>query len=251
MVVVNVVLVTWLLPARGLDSAWVDVPILLAVGAGVGLLNGVLVALLRFQPIIATLCTFFVLGGLAEAISPNQAIAGPNWTTSLGEKLGFFPGALVLIAVPLVLWLLLGLTSFRRTLLAVGSSDTAAYSAGVNVTAVRLAAYCLGGVFAAVGGIALTALVESSQSDQATAFTVLALAAVALGGTPIGRGGRGGMVGSLFGALSIYLIQTLLGAAQVSSAYLQLVYGAMLLTGIVIGARMQLAGRAGVRAVRA
>jgi ribose transport system permease protein len=242
MVVTNVALVTWLIPDGALNSAWIDIPIVLAGGAAVGLLNGLLVAVLRYQPIIATLCTFFVLGGLATTISGSETVVGHNWTSHLAGTVAIVPGALILMAIPALVWLLLARTSYRRNLYAVGANDATAYSAGVNVAAVRVIAYGFGGMFAAVGGIALTALVQSSQADQATAFTVLALAAVALGGTPIG-GGRGGMLGSVLGAVAIYLMQELLGAAHVSSSWLQLVYGGMLVVGVVVGASTQVAGR--------
>jgi ribose transport system permease protein len=67
-------------------------------------------------------------------------------------------------------------------------------------------------------------------------FTLVALAGVALGGTSF-AGGRGGMAGSVLGAACIYLIQTLLSALNVEPTWLQVAYGAMLLTGVLVGAR--------------
>ena len=77
----------------------------------------------------------------------------------------------------------------------------------------RVLAYSLGGAFAAVGGVALTALVSSTQASGFAQYTLIALAAVALGGTQLG-GGRGGLVASLLGACCIYFMQTLLGALE-------------------------------------
>jgi ribose transport system permease protein len=96
-------------------------------------------------------------------------------------------------------------------------------------------------VFAAIGGIAFTVLVQSSQSQSTELYTLEALAAIALGGTPL-YGGRGGMVCSFFGATALYLVQTLLSAAQVSASWLNLVYGLMLVVGVVVGARVNRAG---------
>jgi ribose transport system permease protein len=236
MVGVNVVRVVWLLPHTGLDSVWIDVPILIGIGTGVGVINGLLVSVLRYKPMIATLCSFFVLSGLALKISANPIAARSNWTTDLAVKLGPIPGALVLILIPLLIWECLSRTSYLRTLYAVGGNDATAFSAGVDVVRTRLVAYGLGGLFAAIAGIALTALVQSSEASSVTTYTLVALAAVTLGGTPIG-GGRGGLVGPLFGALSIYLLQTLLTALNVSSTWLQLVYGILLVFGILVGAR--------------
>lgn len=236
-VLINVVLVISLLP-HGVDSAWACVPILLTLGAVVGAVNGLLVAVLRYQPVIATLCSFFVLIGinLKVGASPHPAPAG-NWTADLGDKVGPVPGALILLAVPVVVWLLLARGAYQRTLYAVGGNDVTAFSAGVDVAATRVVAYAIGGLFAAVAGISLSALVQSSQGTASAQYTLIALAAVALGGTQLG-GGRGGLLGSALGALAIYLIQTLLSALSVPPTWLQVVYGGMLVIGVIVGARI-------------
>lgn len=230
----NILLVHHLLPG----SAWADIPLLLAVGAAVGAANGILVAVLRYQPVIATLCSFFILVGvnLKMGATPKAAAAG-NWTTGLGDQVGFLPGALLLLAIPAVVWFGLSRTAYHRQLYAVGGNDATAFSAGVDVTATRVVAYAIGGLFAAVGGIALTALVQASQAPSSATYTLIALAAVALGGTVLG-GGRGGLLGSFFGALTIYLLQTLLSALSVPPTWLNFVYGAMLLVGVIVGAAL-------------
>ncbi len=237
-VLANVILIEWLLPHSGLDSAWVGIPLLMLIGAAIGAVNGFLVAVLRYQSVIATLCTFFVLAGVVAKISPTPSTpqAG-NWTVNLADKVGPIPGALLLMAIPLAIWLALSFTAYHRNLYAVGGNDATAFSAGINVTATRIIAYALGGCFAAVGGIALTALVQSTQSAGFAQYTLIALAAVALGGTSF-AGGRGGLIASLLGAVCIYLMQTLLGAAGVSSSWLNFVYGAMLVAGVVVGAKL-------------
>lgn len=230
--VVNVVLIVELLPSA-VGASWLAIPLLLVLGTAVGLVNGLLVAVLRFQPVIATLCTFFVLGGVALRLAPQPAPTSGNWTGELGRM----PWPLVLIAVPAVIWLLLGRTPFLRSLYAVGANDAAAFSAGVPVTAVRVLAYGLGGLFAAVGGIALTAFVQTADATLAVQYTLVGIAAVVLGGTPIG-GGRGGLLGSLLGAITIFLLQNLLSSAHVPAVWLQVVYGLLLLGGVLLSARL-------------
>ena len=78
---------------------------------------------------------------------------------------------------------------------------------------------------------------SSTQASGFAQYTLIALAAVALGGTQLG-GGRGGLVASLLGACCIYLMQTLLGALEVSSAWLNFVYGCLLVAGVVVGAKL-------------
>ncbi len=228
---VNCLLVATLF-AHGLGSPLVAIPILLVVGAAAGCVNGLLVVVGRLQPVIATLATFFVLSGLALRISPAPVTAGDNWTKELAGMLGPVPGGLLTMGVPVLIWVALGRTEFVRNLYAVGGDDVAAFSAGVNVAAVRVGAYVLSGVFATIGGIALTAVIQTSQASLAATYTLIALAAVSLGGTSL-AGGRGGVTGSLLGATSIFLLQESLAAAGVPTSYVQLVYGLLLIVGVV------------------
>jgi ribose transport system permease protein len=238
-IVVNTILVAWFLPHSGLDSAWVAIPLLCLIGAAIGAVNGVLIAVFRYQPVIATLCAFFILSGVALKVAPNpKTVQDVSWLSSLGDQVGPIPGALFLIAIPVILWLALSRTSFHRNLYAVGGNDATAFSSGVDVAATRIIAYALGGLFAAVAGIALTALVMSTQASNVAAYTLIALAAVALGGTPLG-GGRGGLLGSVLGAFCIYELQTLLSALNVSATWNQVVYGGLLVVGVVVGAQLQ------------
>jgi ribose transport system permease protein len=239
-ILINVIFVSGLLKS-GITSGWLDIPILLAIGTGIGLINGLLVARLRFQPVIATLCSLFIISGLAMKIAGNPVSAPPNWSASLIGRVGPLPGAVYLMAAPALIWFGLGRTPFHRALYAVGGNDATAYSAGVNVFRTRLLAYGLNGMFAAIGGIAFTVLVQSTQASSTSLYTLVALAAVALGGTPL-YGGRGGLVCSFFGALALYLVQTLLSAAQIPATWLDLVYGVLLVAGVIVGARVSHVG---------
>jgi ribose transport system permease protein len=241
-VLINVVFVSWLLRG-GITSGWLDIPILLAIGAGIGIGNGLLVARLRFQPVIATLCSLFIISGVAMKIAGNPVTAPANWSAALIGNVGPLPGAVYLLAAPALIWFALSRTPFHRALYAVGGNDATAHSAGVDVFRTRLLAYTLNGLFAAIGGIAFTVLVQSSQASSTTLYTLEALAAVALGGTPL-YGGRGGMVCSFLGATALYLVQTLLSAAQISATWLNLVYGVMLVAGVIVGARVSRTGAA-------
>ena len=234
--VINVFLVAKLLGNHSLDSPLVAIPIVLALGTGIGLVNGITVGILRFPPVIATLCMFFVLNGVSLDIAP-QPVSAPesNWTNDLAGNVLGIPGPLFLIAAAIIVWLLLRRTPLIRHLYAVGASDTAAFSAGVNVTAVRMFAYMLDGFFAAIAGIALTVLVQSGDPTLAGQYTLIAIASVVLGGTPVG-GGRGGLLGSVLGAATIFLLQNFLTSIHVPAVWLQVAYGAMLLAGVLIGA---------------
>jgi ribose transport system permease protein len=232
----GILLVAGLLP-HWYGSPVIAIPLVLVAGAAVGAVNGTLVAVLRFQPVIATLGMFIVLTGAAQSLVGTPASATDSWLSDVGGSLGPVPGALLLLAAPLLLWAGLRRTAYIDTLYAVGDSDTAAFSAGVDVVRTRVIAYALGGLFAGVAAIAVSALLLSANASLGTQYSLIALAAVALGGTPL-RGGRGGLVGSLLAAASIYLLQTLLSEVGVSVSWLQVVYGVVLAVGVLVSARL-------------
>lgn len=233
----NILIVTVLIPA-GLGDPWVLIPLILVFGAALGTVNGVLVAVLRFPAIIATLCTMFVLIGVNLRLAPQPASGSIPWIDALTGRAGLFPNALVVIVIPFLVWFALGRTSYLRNLLSAGGDQIAAYSAGVPVTATRLLSYTLGGLFAGIGGLMLTSLLRSADASQAATMVLVGLAAVALGGTAF-TGGRGGLLGSLAGAVCIVLIQNLLTALSVSSLWVNAIYGALLIVAVVIGAQAQ------------
>lgn len=233
---VSIMIVAVLIP-HGLGGAAVVIPIALGIGIGVGLINGVLVTVLRYQPVLATLCTLFVLEGASMKLLSQPESGSTAWLAHLGGTVGPIPGALILIVIAVLIWIALGRLPYLRALYAAGGDDVASYSAGVNVTAVRIIAYALGGLFAALAGIALVAATQSADASQSIQYTLPALAAVAIGGTSL-LGGRGSLAGSIAGAAIVFLIQTLLDSLAVSDLWLQLVYGALLIGAIVLSSTL-------------
>jgi ABC-type sugar transport system ATPase subunit/ribose/xylose/arabinose/galactoside ABC-type transport system permease subunit len=228
------VVIEVMLLGHGITSAFVVIPVAVAVGALIGLLNGLLVNYGRYQAVVATLCMNFILSGFALGYAPAPVSGTTGWLTSLGATVGGVPGGLILLAVPLLAWWGLNRTPFVRTLLAVGGSETTAYTAGVNVAAVRTLAYTFGGAIAGLAGVAIVAQLHQAEADAGfvTPFILLAIAAVAIGGNSLG-GGRGGLAGALLGAVVIFLIENLLGAVGLSSFWSQAVYGATLILAVV------------------
>ena len=241
----NAVYIVWLAP-NGLGGA-VSVPIILGLGLAVGLLNGLLIIVLRVQAIVVTLAMFFSLQGVVLLVAPNPvSLSGSGWIQHLAGSVGPIPGGVFTIGLPLLIWFSLRLVPLGRLLYAVGSNDTTAFSSGVNVNAVRVASYGLGGLFAGIGGLALTGLVNSANASSSTEYTLVAIAAVVLGGTPL-VGGRGGLVGPLLGAFSIYLMQNLLATFAINPAYLQIVYGGILIVAVVLGGAVSRESGGGLR----
>jgi ribose transport system permease protein len=244
-VLTNSVFIVYLLP-HGLGGA-VCVPIMLGIGLAVGLVNGLLIVGLRVQPIVVTLAMYFSLQGIDLLIAPNPvSVNSTGWLEDLAGSVGPISGGLLSIGIPMLIWFGLRFVPFRQLLYAVGSNDATAFSSGVNVNAIRVASYALGGLFAGFGGLALSGLVNSADASNATEYTLVAMAAIVLGGTSL-SGGRGGLVGPLLGAFSIYLVQNLLATFSINPAYLQIVYGGILIVAVVLGGAASGATGGGLR----
>jgi ABC-type sugar transport system ATPase subunit/ribose/xylose/arabinose/galactoside ABC-type transport system permease subunit len=238
------VVVEVMLLGHGITSAVVIIPVAVATGALIGAVNGVLVNYGRYQAVVATLCMNFILSGFALGYAPSPVSGTTGWLTDLGARAGGVPGGLILIAVPLLAWWGLSRTPFVRTLLAVGGSETTAYTAGVNVAAVRTLAYAAGGAIAGLAGIAIIAQLHQAEADAGfvTPYILMALAAVALGGNAM-TGGRGSLLGALLGAAIIFLIENLLGAVGLSGYWSQAIYGVTLIIAVVFAARTRIRRR--------
>lgn len=234
MTFINCLFVSVLVP-MGLGSPGASIPIVILIGAAAGALNGFLVAVIRLQPVVATMGTLFLFMGAALIVSPTPSTVTGSWTRILATNIGGFPGALLLIVPVFLLWWLLHRTAFVRNLLAVGDDDVSAFGAGIDVKSVRVIAYSLGGVIAALGGLALTGVTQSSEPSLATVYALIGIAAVVIGGTDLG-GGKGGLLGSAIAAGAVYLLQQLLTALGVQATVIRLGYGLLLVLGVVLSA---------------
>lgn len=233
MTLTSILFVGYLTPA-GLGG-YEAIGILVVLGALIGGLNGLIVVLLRLPAIVVTLAMMFVITGINLRLAPRPVILFDGWAMNLASSIWIIPGGLITIGIPLILWLLLMRTAFGRNLYAVGGSDATSFSAGINVPLVRILSYVIGGIIAAIGGLALTALVSSVDASASSAYIITAITAIALGGITL-AGGRGGMIGAIAGAAVIFLVQNMLTIFGVSQVWLNLVFGALLLFAIVSSA---------------
>jgi ribose transport system permease protein len=225
---VNALIVQELLVQHGLTSPLVIVPFAILCGIGSGLVNGTLTAVLRLQPIVATLGTYLVYGGVTLWLVPTPGGSVPNWIANLSGTTSVVPIAAVLVG-----WFGLTRLPFYDHLMATGGDDRAAFTSGVSVVWVRMGAYILAGILAAVAGISLTGLLGSVDPNVGPTYTLTAVAAVALGGVSL-AGGRGGMLGAVAGAIDIFLVQNILTYLNASSFTLEAAYGAILVVAVVL-----------------
>jgi ribose transport system permease protein len=209
-------------------------------GIACGAINGALVVYGRLQPIIATLATGAVYYGLALTIRPVPGGSiDPEFAIALTSQLfGVVPTTLViLLAVVLVVWIPFQMSMTGRGCYAAGSSESAAYMTGIVVWRSRLAAYMLGGLLAALGGLLLTAMTLSGDASVSSGgtYTLSSIAAVVIGGTSL-MGGAGGAIGSIFGAFALRAVSDLLFVFDIQPLVQPLIQGLILLAAVSLGA---------------
>jgi len=239
---VNVVIVAVM---AALGDGGLSVLAAMAVGVGVGLacglVNGFVVAALRLQAIVATFATSILFTGMALYVMPVAGTPAPAtfWRTYGGRILDIpfvFWAALVLA----VLLYLLARTRLALQLLAVGDDAQGAYQSGLPVTAIRMRGYALCGLFAALAAFCITGDTASGDPLVGGKMTLFSIAAVVLGGSAL-AGGYGTVVGSVFGALIIGLINSLVYFVGTPSQWQNLVQGLAILialmAGILVGRR--------------
>lgn len=175
----------------------------LAVGAGCGLVNGVLIGYGRMVPFIATLAMYISARGLAERISggQTQVVRETGFTTPLrGALLGIPVLIWIFAAVVVVGWVVLQRTTFGRRTFAVGGNPEAARLAGIDVRRHTALLYVIGGLCCGIAAMMVVARTTSGASTNGQFYELDAIAAVVIGGTLL-TGGRGSLVGTLIGVL--------------------------------------------------
>jgi len=208
----------------------------LIVGVAVGLINGVLISYGRLVPFIATLAMLVSARGLAAQISGKQTQVSANDTINsiattklLGVPLLVWILALVVAAG----WVLLNRTTFGRRTVAVGGNPEAARLAGINVKWHTVLLYALSGLCCGLAAIMLTSQATSAQAAMANLYELDAIAAAIIGGTLL-SGGRGTIVGALFGVLVFSTITNLFAINNLSTEVQNMVKGGIIVAAVLI-----------------
>ncbi|MFN3644328.1 MAG: ABC transporter permease [Gemmobacter sp.] len=226
---------------------WAGVAAALAVGLVGGAVNGVLVAYVGILPFIATLGTLTIFSGAAFLTSGGKTIFG---RAIPAEFAGFARGGLpldalgldgarlpwltvVALAVLALVWVLLEHTVFGRRLYAIGGNRTAAELAGLAVRRLRLAAFAITGLGAAVAGLMYASRVASANPTQGAGLMLDAIAAVFLGMT-MGRAGEPRVLATLVGVLILGVLNNGLTQMNVDSYVREILVGSIVLTAVAI-----------------
>jgi len=215
-----------------------SIVIALVAAAGVGLVNGLLVAKLKINPFIITLGLMITVRGLLLVIAHGQAVLNlPEAFTVIGQ--GRFAGVQYPILVTLVLVLvgdlLLRHTRFFRQSYYVGGNERAARLSGVNVDGVKIFNYCTIAFLAGVSGLMITARFGSASLTVGSGLELRVITATIIGGASL-SGGEGTVLGAFLGTLFLGVLANVLNLLGVDVYWQNLVTGLMLILAVVFDA---------------
>lgn len=236
---VNVTLVVSMQHAQAPSFVWALLGI--AIAAAIGAFNGILVACLRLQPIVVTLASMFICQGMTLLImkEPGGTVPPEFAAMFIGDLVpDLIPMPLVVIVGAAALWAVIRRTRFGTNLFAVGSNEDAARANGIDTMRVKFLTYVLAGAFFGFAGVFLTAQTGSGDPLIGPPLLLPIFVAVVLGGTPL-SGGRGGLVGCVFGALTLILTTNVLLVLDISTYYSTIVEGVLLLLAVIGGSFSQ------------
>jgi ribose/xylose/arabinose/galactoside ABC-type transport system permease subunit len=207
-----------------------------AVGILSGALSGLVISRFSVTPFIATLAMMTIWRGAAYLLVGGRPVWGLPAAFELlgsGRIIGMPVPTLIMLVVYAVSWFTLAHTPFGRHVYAVGGNAEAARLAGINTSRVTVLVYVISGGLAALSGAILASRMSSGQPNAGLMFELEVIAAVVVGGTSL-FGGRGGIVGTFFGAMLIGVLRNGLNLVGVGSYVQQVVLGVVILLAVML-----------------
>lgn len=209
----------------------------LLVGVVGGAINGSLVAFLRIPSFLVTLAMLGIAAGIAQWVtgSAPQPILDSTYNTVFGSgNIGFLPGLVIWSALAVTIGaVVLHKARFGRQVLATGANRTAAEYSGIDTRAIKFRVMMISAMAASVAGMLYAGRLQSGRFQWGAGDEMNAIAAVILGGTAL-AGGRGSVVGTLFGALLMGLINNGLILAGLDSSQQQVVRGVIIVLAVAL-----------------
>lgn len=229
---------------------WLAIPLSLLVGAGCGVMTGGFIARFAIQPFIATLAMMVFARGLAKYVSKGMKISTtvqlPDGTFQnvpqppiyelldgrvFGDELAVV--TLVFLACLVVCWIVLARLRPGRYVFAVGGNEEAARLSGVPTGIIKVLAYGMSGFFSAVAGVCQAAQEYQGDPEAGGGYELTAIAIVVIGGTSL-MGGRGSVLLTLLGALTIGYLEKILSINAVGEASRLMLTGAIIVTAVLL-----------------
>ena len=212
--------------------------ITLAMGLGMGMINGTLIVLTKVPDIVVTLAMLFVWEGTALLIlnAPGGTVAeGLRGMIAGSFLIDGLPNALIVMAVAIaIIWIPLKRSKLGLSIYAVGSDERAAFRSGVPVGRTKIAAYGICGLFCGMGGLSLIMLTGIGEPVPGP-YLMASVAAVVLGGVVLG-GGIGGLLGPIIAVFILRIIRTILTLAAVDPNVTTIIEGTIMVAVVMFGA---------------
>jgi ribose/xylose/arabinose/galactoside ABC-type transport system permease subunit len=209
----------------------------LVAGAVVGLINGLIITELRVPAFIATLGMLTIVRGMALIYTDGKDLylfGQTGYKVLSGEYLLGIPTPIWLaVGIAILLGFLVNQTRFGRHILAMGSNLSGAQRSGIPTSRVLWGIFSIVGATAALSGMIISSQVLTANGRLATGLELSAIAVVVLGGTAL-SGGQATMVGTLFGALLISMINNGLNLLNVPIFYQELTVGVLMLSALAV-----------------
>lgn len=214
------------------------------LGTAIGLLNGILIAVMDLPAFLATLCTCMITRGLGSICSKSFGISWPttgtegSWfrnifkiTSDSGMKIPI--GFVWMILIVIVMAFVLNHTKLGRYTIAIGSNKEATRLSGVNVRFYHIMAYVISGFFAALAAIAYSAVFATVQPGTGAGFELEAIGGAIIGGVSA-SGGVGSIEGSFIGVFVICLLKTGLPYIGLQANWQQIITGLVLIGAVMV-----------------
>lgn len=212
----------------------------LAIGAGIGLINGYLTAYSRLQSFIVTLAALTAVRGVALLITQGYSTPiSVDWILTIGQGqfLGIFTSTWIAVIVAFAGWYVFSQTRYGRYIVALGSNAEALRRAGVDIRRVQLLAFVATGIVSAFAGTMVAARLASGSSNSGTGLELEVITAVVLGGTSL-LGGRGSILGTVLGALTLGIISNGLVLLHVDVYWVPITQGIILIVAIFLNSKL-------------
>lgn len=211
-------------------------------GAALGLFNGLIAVKLHLTPFIVTLATAQIFKSIAYLLTDGKSVTGMSDAVRyIGQGLVFdvIPlSILIAVIMCLIMCVVMYRTGYGRHIIATGGNEEASRVSGIDVDKIKISAYVVMGLFAAMGGIVLTGRVSMAAPGAGEGMEMDAVAAVVIGGTPL-SGGRGKMGGTIFGCLVMGVMNNLLNLTGVSSFWQWFAKGCIIILAIFLDAQTE------------
>lgn len=226
-------------------NMWVVLAIVLAVGAIIGCINGLIISILNVPPFIATLGTQTIIYGIALVFTDAQPLGGYQkaFTETMSKKflaIGGYEGIPIYLVFAiifgLVFWFLYNKTTYGKYMYAIGGNENAAEVSGVNTKKSKILIYTLAGFMYAFAGYLLAAKSGGANSGLGQGYELEAIAGCTIGGVST-TGGIGTVGGILIGVLVFELLKVVLQFLGVNPYYNNIVQGLVIVVAVAVDIR--------------